>query len=81
MTITLNPVTSTNLAAIGHDPDTNTLAVQFKPRVGEAVGDTWHYAGVSADKHQALLKAESVGKYFSTHIKPKHSAKKISNKP
>lgn len=77
MNIDLKPVTSSNIAAIGHDPDSNTLAVRFMPRAGSKWGDVWHYEGVSAKQHEALLKAESVGKHFSAHIRGKFTGRQI----
>lgn len=66
----LDPVTSSNIAAIGYDHATKTLAVQFKS------GDLWHYQGASAEHHRALMSAKSVGKHFHAHIKPKFDGKK-----
>ena len=62
--LTLSAVSSSNLASVGYDPDTKTLAVQFK---SGAVG---HYSGVSAKEHAALIAAPSVGGYFAAHIRP-----------
>lgn len=39
--ITLNPVESSQIHAIGHDPATNTLAIQFKSKGG--AGSVYHY--------------------------------------
>ena len=44
--IDLIPVESSQIAAIGHDADTNTLAVQFKAKGGP--GSIYHYSGVDA---------------------------------
>lgn len=58
------PVTSSSIDAVGYDPETSTLHVQF------ASGRTYEYANVDPDTHQELIGAESVGKHFSTHIRP-----------
>lgn len=60
------PVESGNVAAIGHDPDTNTLEVEFRN------GGVYTYHGVDADKHAALMKADSVGGFLHANIKGAH---------
>src|SRR5262245_53841774 len=45
------PVTSTSVAAIGYDPDTNTLGVRFLN------GGEFHYYGVSADVFEGMKAA------------------------
>lgn len=57
------PVTSSNIASIGYDPQTETLEVEFKN------GTVYQYHGVDADKHAALMKADTVGGHFNAHIK------------
>lgn len=64
--IDLTPVESSRLAAIGHDPDTNTLAVQFNSKSGP--GKVYHYANVSAEQFSDFQSADSVGKYFGSNI-------------
>lgn len=59
-------VKSSNVAAIAHDPETNTLHVRFKN------GGTYAYQGVDAEKHAALMSADSVGSFLHAHIKGKH---------
>lgn len=68
MTIKLNPVKSSNLAAAGYDPASQTLRVQFSN------GATWNYHGVSQADHDALLKAESIGSHFAKHVRNKFKA-------
>jgi len=60
---TLTPVTSSNIKAVGHDPATNTLYVQF------FTNTTYSYRPVSAQTAADMLAAESVGKFFHRHIK------------
>jgi hypothetical protein len=57
------PVTSTSVAAIGYDPDTNTLGVRFLN------GGEFHYYGVSADVFEGMKAATSVGRYLDQYIK------------
>lgn len=66
--IPLHQVESSQIAAIGHDPETNTLAIQFKAKSGE--GSVYHYANFDADAFAALKGAESIGSHFGQHIKP-----------
>jgi hypothetical protein len=61
--ISLTPVDSSNIRAIGWDSTTKTLAVQFKS------GGTYHYPGVDAKLHQQLMAAPSVGGFFASHLR------------
>lgn len=68
----MTPVKSSNIAAIGHDPKTNELHVKFK------TGATHIYSGVSAEKHAALLAAESIGSHFHHNIRNQHESRKAT---
>lgn len=59
----MTPVSSSNIAAIGYDADTKTLAVQFNN------GRLYRYTGVPNGEYQNLLNASSVGSYFAANIK------------
>lgn len=59
----LTPVTSSNIEAMGHNPITLVLSVKFKS------GKTYDYANVPTRLYDELLKADSIGSAFSTHIK------------
>lgn len=61
--ITMNPVKSSNIAATGYDPQSRTLAVQFK-----GGGKTYHYADVPQGLADDLNKSESVGKFVVGQI-------------
>lgn len=63
MSIKLNPVKSGSIAAIGHDPEHNVLAVQFKG------GGLYHYPNVTAQAHAALIGAKSIGSHFGQHFR------------
>jgi hypothetical protein len=67
-TITMQPVESSQIHAIGHDPATNTLAIQFKSKSG--AGSVYHYANFTAENFDAFKAAESIGPHFGKHIKP-----------
>ncbi len=77
--IAMSQVESSQLHAIGHHPESNTLAIQFKGK--EGAGSTYHYSNFSAEDFAAFQKAESFGAHFGKHIKTnttKHPYKKIS---
>ena len=57
------PVVSSNVAQVGYDLATQTLAVQFK-----AGAKVYHYANVPPDVYEEMGKAESVGRFIGAHI-------------
>lgn len=67
--IALQDVESSQIAAIGHDPINNVLAIRFKNWKGELKG-LYHYANVDVETFEAFKNAESLGKHFGAHIKP-----------
>lgn len=67
-TIPLTPVTSSQIHAIGHDPETNTLAIQFKAKAGE--GSIYHYSNFTEQHFEEFKAAESIGSHFKRVIKP-----------
>ena len=66
--IPMMPVESSQIAAIGHDAATSTLAIQFKSKSGP--GSVYHYQNFTADLFAAFAGAESIGSHFGKHIKP-----------
>ena len=66
--INLTPIDSSQLAAIGHDPETNTLAVQF-PINKAGLQSLYHYKNFTKDDYLAFMTAESKGSHFKKHIK------------
>ncbi|MAF04378.1 KTSC domain-containing protein [Herbaspirillum sp.] len=67
-TIAMDAVESSQIAAIGHDAATNTLAIQF-PGKGDKPGSVYHYANFTADDFKAFQDADSKGSFFGKHIK------------
>jgi len=57
------PVISSNLKDVGFDAPSKTLEIGFKS------GRIYSYAGVSAQRHRALLAAPSHGKYHWRHVR------------
>lgn len=68
----MTPVESSQIAAIGHDPETNEMHVQFHS------GATHVYAGVTAEKHAAMMGAESIGAHFHEHVRNRHDQRRVS---
>lgn len=66
--IDMIPVQSSQIAAIGHDPETNTLAIQFASKGG--TGSTYHYSNFTAEDFDRFQAADSKGSYFIRTIKP-----------
>ena len=64
-------VTSTNIAMIGYDPDTQELRVHFND------GAEYAYEDVSAATFQKFRESDSKGKYFHQHIKGKFTFQKM----
>jgi hypothetical protein len=57
------PVSSSNLASVGYDAENMVLEIEFHS------GGIYQYFNVPESKYEALLKADSHGKYFDVHIK------------
>jgi hypothetical protein len=69
--IELTPVVSSQIAAIGHDAASNTLAVKFSS------GSTYHYSGVSAEDFAAFKDADSIGSHFGKTIRGKFDSVRL----
>ena len=61
--ITMHPVASSNLKAIGYDPDTQEARVQFLN------GSVYTYPDVPSADYEALRDAASIGQYFNRSFK------------
>lgn len=57
------PVSSSNVAAVGYDPNTQTLQVEFNS------GSIYQYFDVPQTIYEALISAESKGKFLNAQIK------------
>ena len=57
--VTMEPVSSAAMKAVGHDPASNTLWVQFP------AGKHYSYPDVSAAEHQAMMASPSKGKHLA----------------
>ena len=70
--IPMQEVSSSQIHAIGHDADTNTLAIRFTRGYGRdrAPGSLYLYRNFDRAAFDAFRDAESKGKRFGKHIKP-----------
>jgi len=71
--MTRQPVKSSQLAAIGYDPISQTLEVEFTPTkkqtAADQPGSIYQYTGVAPGDAARLTEAESIGSHFIKHIK------------
>lgn len=67
--IAMDEVISSQIKAIGHHPESNTLAIHFKNWKGEPTS-IYHYDNFTAEDFAAFKAAESIGSHFGKHIKP-----------
>lgn len=74
--IPLTPVDSSQLKAVGHDAETNTLAIQFLGKPGEDA-PIYFYFDFPAKDYELLLAAESHGRHFYAHIKGRYDYRRI----
>ena len=63
------PVQSSHVWHVGHDPETQTLFVRFKPSVKHPAGRLVQYLGVDADTAQRVITAPSVGQALNAFVK------------
>lgn len=57
------PVSSSNLASVGYDDQSNTLEIKFNN------GGIYQYFNVPSSVHLGLMNASSHGQYFDRNIK------------
>ena len=64
------PVASSMLKAVGYDPGTQELTVQFHE------GGTYAYQGVTQGVYDVLMGAQSVGHFFLGNVKNQYLCSK-----
>jgi hypothetical protein len=64
---TMEFVDSSNIEAIGYQPEQRELWVRFLS------GQTYVYADVSAITHEEIMRADSKGSYLNREVKPNYS--------
>lgn len=67
----MESVVSSNIAAIGYDPDTAVLTIQF------VKGGIYEYYDVPSYEHEALMSADSKGTYAHQNIYKRYRQQKI----
>lgn len=67
----MTPVDSTNVAAVGYDPEAQEIYVEFLS------GATYKYSGVDEQTFEELRDAPSVGSYLNRVIKPNYGYQQL----
>jgi hypothetical protein len=70
--IPLETIASSNLAAMGYDPERQRLAVQFKN------GSIFYYADIDPGLALEMYAAESRGRFYSERIKGKYTGRRVT---
>lgn len=65
------PVSSSNIASIGYDGQSETLEVEFLD------GSVYQYYNVPSGTHGGLMAASSHGSYLSANIKGRYQYQKL----
>ena len=73
MNIPMQSVKSSQIAAVGYDGSSETLAIQF--HTGVERGIVYHYSPVPSGMYYGLVSAESIGRFFGQHIKANDAIK------
>ena len=72
MKTALKPVKSSSIAAVGYDEAKQELHIKFHG------GATHVYSGVTPEKHEELVGAESIGSHFHHNIRNEHKQRKLT---
>ena len=67
----MQSVDSSQIGQVGYDPQSLTLRIKYNS------GGVYDYAGVPQAKYDALMNAESLGKYFHGEIRGNFSYTKV----
>jgi len=67
----MTAVSSSNLASVGYDSETQTLRIEFRS------GGVYEYHDVPEAEYQGLMDASSKGSYHHQNIKNHYNYKKI----
>ena len=65
------PVSSSNVASVGYDPESSTLEIEFNN------GAIYQYFDVNENIFNELLGASSVGGYLASSIKGKYRFSRV----
>ena len=64
-------VISSNISALGYDPETQILEVEFLN------GSVYEYSGIPSSEYDGLMNSDSKGKYFNANIKTIYPVAKL----
>jgi hypothetical protein len=64
-------VDSSSVRSVGYDGKSHTLEVEFRN------GGVYDYLDVPEDEVRRLRRAESLGRYLNTRIKPRYPVRKV----
>lgn len=67
----MKTVQSSNLNAVGYEPESSTLRVEFKN------GGVYDYSDVPAGAHAELMEAPSPGSFYAAQIRKQYDSKKV----
>jgi hypothetical protein len=67
--IPTTPIDSSAISAVGHDPKTNTLRVEFSS------GGVYDISGVTAQEHEMLTQAASPGSFYHKNFRGRKVSK------
>lgn len=65
------PVESSNLASVGYDNESEILEIEFNH------GGVYQYYDVPESEYEALMDADSHGKYFASNIRNDYEYQKM----
>jgi hypothetical protein len=74
--VIMEPVESSNLAAVGYDEENSNLFVLFQDKNG-GPGQKYYYTGVPKSVYSELMAAPSKGRFLAAHIKGHYSYGRI----
>ncbi|HEY2345170.1 MAG TPA: KTSC domain-containing protein [Xanthomonadaceae bacterium] len=66
-----SPVSSSNIASVGYDADSETLEIEFK------TSGVYQYFNVPLFMYERLMAADSVGTFLNREIKPAFPCSKV----
>ena len=73
------PVKSSNIKAIGWEPETKELEVEFLPHKDGEPGRCYRYQNVEYEQYRDFLNAESVGHHFAVNIRACFEGRRIDS--
>jgi hypothetical protein len=65
------PVSSSNIAAIGYDEDSQVLEIEFND------GSVYQYSGVPRSEYDGIMNADSRGKYVNANVRKRYPYVKL----